>query len=59
MLRNSVTVTGPSVAEGAAASASVELEEGVEEPEAAAAVVEAVEVEEEDMEDVAVIRKNS
>lgn len=56
-LRNSVTVTSPSVAEGAAASVSVELEEGMEEVEAAAAAVEAGEMEEEDMED-AVIQKD-
>lgn len=43
------------MAEGAAASVSVELEEGVEEAEAAA---EAIEASEEDMEDVAVIRNN-
>ena len=61
MLRNSVTVTGPSVAEGAAASASVELEEGMGEAEAAAEAIEAGEVEEEeeeDVEDVAVNRKH-
>ena len=59
MLRNSVTVTGPPApsAEGAAASVSVELGEGVGECEVAAAVAafEAGEVEEEDAEDVAAI----
>ena len=45
------------MAEGAAASVSVELEEGVEEAEAAAEASEAGE-EEEDVEDVAVIRRN-
>ena len=54
MIRN--TVTGPSVAEDAAAGVSVELEEAVGEAEAAAAAVEAGEVEEDDAEDVAVIR---
>ena len=46
------------MAEGVAASVSVELEEGVEEAEAAAEASEAAEEEEEDMEDVAVIRRN-
>lgn len=57
MLRNSVTVTGPPVAEGAAATVSEELEESVEEAEAAAAAaaVEAGEVEEEDMEDAVLL----
>ena len=55
MLRNSVTVTGPSVTEGAAASESVELEEGVGEAEAAAAAVEVGETEGEDVADFAVI----
>lgn len=58
MLCISVTVTGPLVAEGAAASVSVELEEGVEEVEAAAEAIEVGEEEEEDMEDVAVIQRN-
>ncbi len=56
MIRN--TVTGPSVAEDAAAGVSVELEEAVGEVEAAAAAVEAGEMEEDDAEDVAVIRKD-
>ena len=56
MIRN--TVTGPSVAEGAAAGVSVELEEAVGEVEAAAAAVEAGELEEDDAEDVAVTRKD-
>ena len=56
IIRN--TVTGPSVAEGAAASVSVELEEAVWEAEAAAEAVEAGEVEEADVEDVAVVRKD-
>ena len=47
------------MAEGAAARVSVGLEEGVGELEAAAAVIEAVEVEEEEVEDVAVVQKNS
>lgn len=50
----SVTVTGPtgpSVAEGAAASVSVELEEGVGEAEAAAVADGEGEMEEEDVED--------
>ena len=51
-------MTGPSVAEGAAASESVELEDGVEEAEAAAEAIGAGEEEEEDTEDVAVIPKN-
>ena len=55
MSRNSVTVTGPSVAEGAAASESVELEEGVGEAEAAAAAVEVGETEGEDVEDFAMV----
>ena len=58
MLRNSVTVTGPSVADGAAASASVELGDALEEAEAAAAPVDAAEVEEEDVEEVAAIQKD-
>ena len=53
-LRNSVTVKGPSVVEGAAASVSVELEEGVREVEAADA---GEAEEEEDVEEAAVTRK--
>ena len=53
-LRNSVTVKGPSVVEGAAASVSVELEEGVREVEAAGA---GEAEEEEDVEEAAVTRK--
>ena len=52
------TVTGPSVVEGAAAGVSVELEVAVGEVEAAAAAVGAGELEEDDAEDVAVIRKD-
>ncbi|KAL9072769.1 MAG: hypothetical protein Q9161_003310 [Pseudevernia consocians] len=55
---NSSQSRSPSVAEGAAASVSVELEEAVWEAEAAAEAVEAGEVEEADVEDVAVVRKD-
>ena len=58
MLRNSVTVTDPSVTEGAAASEPIELEEGVGEAEAAAVAVEAGEMEEADTGDLAMIRRD-
>ena len=51
-------MTGPSVAGDAAAGASVELEGCVETAEAAAVAVGAGEEREEDVEDVALIRKD-
>lgn len=51
-------MTCPSVADGAAAGVSVELKDGLEEAEAAAAPVDAAEMEEEDVEDVAAIQND-
>ena len=58
MFRNSVTVTGPSVTEGAAAGESMELEEDVVVAEAAAVAVAVGEMEGEDVEDFAMIRRD-
>ena len=55
---NTVTGDGPSVAEGAAAGVSEELEEGVGEVEDFAAALEAGAWEEEDVEDAAVSGRN-
>lgn len=51
-------MTGPSVVEGAAARVSEELEEGVGETEVVAAALEAGALEEDGVDDVAVIRKD-
>ena len=56
---NTVTGDGPSVADGAAAGVSEELEEGVGEVEDFAAALEAGAWEEEDVEDAAVSKKIS